>query len=172
MNRVRSYLTLLSVSGLVVALDQWSKYLVRMRLQPGEQWSPWEWLEPYARVINSTNTGAAFGIFQDGALFFTILAVVVSVAILYYFPQVPHRERALRIALSLQLGGAVGNLLDRLLQDGKVTDFVSVGSFPVFNVADASISLGVAILLLSTFVSRPQEPEVEEAQAPIEPSTS
>jgi signal peptidase II len=161
---------LLSVSGLVVALDQWGKYLVRMRLGPGEQWSPWDWLEPYARVINSTNTGAAFGIFQDGAIFFTVLAVAVSAAIIYYFPRVPRAERALRLALSLQLGGALGNLFDRLLQDGKVTDFVSIGRFPVFNVADASISLGVAVLLISTFFSTPKEAETEEAPAPIEPS--
>jgi signal peptidase II len=170
--KARNYLTLLGVSGTVIALDQWSKYLVRMRLGPSEQWSPWEWLEPYVRIINSTNTGAAFGIFQDGALFFTILAVVVSIAIIFYFPQVPTKERALRVALSLQLGGAVGNLLDRLLQDGKVTDFVSVGQFPVFNVADASISLGVAVLLLSTFFSKPEEMEPEEAQTPVEPSAS
>lgn len=167
MSKARHYLTLLAISGTVVAADQWTKLLIRSRLAPGEQWSPWEWLAPYARLIHSDNTGAAFGLFEDGALFFTILAVVVSAAIIFYFPRVPQSERALRFALSMQLGGAIGNLLDRLLQDGRVTDFVSVGRFPVFNVADASISIGVAVLLLSTFFggSRKQA-ELEPEDAP------
>lgn len=159
-DRIRNYLTLFAGSGLIVAADQWTKYLIRSRLAPGETWSPWEWLAPYARLIHSDNTGAAFGLFQDGATFFTIVAVVVSIAILYYFPQVPGSERALRIALAMQLGGALGNLFDRLLQSGRVTDFVSIGQFPVFNVADASISLGVAVLLLSTFIGG-QKPAAE-----------
>lgn len=151
MSRTRPYLTLLGIAGVVVAADQWTKYLIRSRLALGEQWAPWEWLAPFGRVVHSDNTGAAFGLFQDGALFFTIVAVVVSVAIFIYFPRVPHTERALRIALPMQLGGAAGNLIDRLLHDGRVTDFISLGRFPVFNVADASISIGVAVLLLSTF---------------------
>lgn len=165
MNKTRPYLTLLGIAGLVVAADQWTKYLIRSRLAPGEQWTPWEWLAPYARLVHSDNTGAAFGLFQDGALFFTIVAVVVSAAILIYFPRVPDTERALRIALSMQLGGAVGNLIDRLLQDGRVTDFVSLSRFPVFNVADASISIGVAVLLLSTFFGGPRD-VVESEEAP------
>lgn len=164
MSKWRDYLTLAGVAGAVITADQWTKYLVRTRLAPGEQWTPWEWLAPYARLVHSDNTGAAFGLFEDGALFFTILALVVSAAIIFYFPRVPRAERALRFALSMQLGGAVGNLIDRLLQDGRVTDFVSFGRFPVFNVADASISIGVAVLLLSTFLGSKEEPtEVDEA---------
>lgn len=168
MSKIREYLTLLGISGLVVAADQWSKYLLRSKLAPGQQWSPWDWLEPIARLVHSDNTGAAFGLFQNGALFFTVVAVVVSIAIIFYYPRVPHSERALRIALAMQLGGALGNLIDRLLQSGKVTDFISIGQFPVFNLADASISIGVAVLLLSTLIGgdRPQ-PEAEQS-----PSTS
>jgi lipoprotein signal peptidase len=62
----------------VVAADQWSKYLIRLRLVPGEQWAPWDWLQPYARLIHSSNTGAAFGIFPDGGLIFTVIAILVS----------------------------------------------------------------------------------------------
>jgi signal peptidase II len=140
---------LIGTSGLVVAADQWSKYLVRLRLAPGEQWAPWDWLHPYARLINSSNTGAAFGIFPDGGLIFTVIAILVSAAILYYFPRVPRTQWYVRLALALQLGGAVGNLIDRLLQAGRVTDFISLGGFPVFNLADASISAGVAILIVT-----------------------
>ena len=158
----------------MLALDQWSKFFVRLQLAPHEQWSPWEWLEPYVRIINSTNTGAAFGIFRAGALVFTIVAILVSIAIIYYYPRVPRNQIALRVALSLQLGGALGNLTDRLLQDGRVTDFFSVIRFPVFNVADAAIFLGVVLLLISSFMEGRRarnEPEPEPA-GEIEPTTS
>jgi len=78
--------------------------------------------------------------------FITVLAIVVAIAIVYYYPQVPRADWPLRLAMGMQLGGAMGNLIDRLTQ-GFVTDFISVGNFPVFNVADSSISMGVAILL-------------------------
>jgi signal peptidase II len=151
LTKVRDYLVLLGIAGLVIALDQWAKYLVRVNLRPGETWSPFEWLSPYARVIHWTNTGAAFGLFQSGGLVFTVIAIFVSIAIIYYYPRVPSSQVALRLALALQLGGAVGNLIDRLIH-GIVTDFISVGSFPVFNLADASISVGTAILIAAMWV--------------------
>jgi len=164
---------LVLISGLVVALDQWSKYFVRLNLAPHEQWAPWEWLSPYARIINSSNTGAAFGIFKDGAIFFTVVAILVSIAIIIYYPRVPRSQKALRVALALQLGGALGNLADRLLQDGQVTDYISVAKFPVFNVADAAIFLGVVILLVSSFLEGRRSRKEAEPEAPgsIEPST-
>lgn len=143
---------LVLIAGSVVALDQWTKFFVRLNLAPREQWVPWDWLAPYARIINSSNTGAAFGIFKDGALFFTIVAILVSIAIIIYFPRVPRSQIALRVALALQLGGALGNLFDRLIQSGQVTDYISVGRFPVFNIADAAIFTGVVILLISSFI--------------------
>jgi signal peptidase II len=74
----------------------------------------------------------------SAGLIFSIVALAVSAAIIYYFPRVPENQAAVRVALALQLGGAVGNLIDRVLL-GTVTDFISLGAFPVFNVADASI---------------------------------
>ena len=173
MRLFKDYLTLALISGIVVALAQWTKYFVRLNLAPGERWVPWEWLAPYARIIHSSNTGAAFGIFKDGALFFTVLAVLVSLAIVFYYPRVPRSQTALRIALALQLGGALGNLADRLIQGGQVTDYLSVGRFPVFNIADASIFLGVVILILSSFFQeRRNRIEAEaESHSGIEQST-
>ncbi len=144
---VRDYLALLGIAGVVIALDQWSKSFVRSSLSFGETWVPFDWLAPYARIVHWNNMGAAFGIFPQGSLIFTIVAILVALAIIYYFPQVPASEVALRLALGLQLGGAVGNLISRLTI-GTVTDFISVGRFPVFNVADSSISIGVAVLLV------------------------
>ncbi|MFN3307885.1 MAG: signal peptidase II, partial [Anaerolineales bacterium] len=95
--------------------------------------------------------GAAFGILQGFGGIFMVLAIVVALMIFVYFPQVPRRDWSLRLALGLQLGGALGNLIDRLRQ-GYVTDFISVGTFPVFNIADSSISIGVAVLALGIWL--------------------
>lgn len=166
--KARDYAILLGLAGVVVALDQWTKYLVRTRLAFSESWSPWEWLAPYARIIHWNNTGAAFGLFRSGGMIFTVVAFIVSLAILYYYPRVPAGQVPLRLALSLQLGGAIGNLIDRLAQ-GTVTDFISVGSFPVFNVADASISIGVAVLVAAMWIDErrgPRRPAEGEAPPP------
>lgn len=165
------YLALLG--GSVIALDQWTKYLVRTNLAFGQQWAPWPWLLPYARILHVQNSGAAFGMLQELGMVFAVLAVIVSLAILYYFPQVAEKDWTLRLALGLQFGGAMGNLVDRLTQHWIVTDFISVGSFAVFNVADASISVGVAVLLLAVWLkdreaARNVSPTAEAVEAPAE----
>lgn len=147
----RDYLTLAVIAGLVIFLDQWTKTWVRANLEFTEVWVPIESL-PFLKVVHWRNTGAVFGLFQRFGDAFSVLAIIVALAILYYFPRVPREEWALRLAMGLQLGGAIGNLVDRLTI-GWVTDFVAVGDFPVFNVADASISIGVAVLLLGVWVS-------------------
>ena len=151
-------MNLFGVAALVIALDQWTKWLVRTNIEFGSQWLPaWlHWLSPYARFVNWHNSGAAFGMFQNGNLVFTILAFIVIVAIIYYYPVVDKSDWTLKLAMGLQLGGAAGNLIDRLLV-GKVTDFISVGVFPVFNVADSSISIGVAVLLLGIWFKEQQD---------------
>jgi signal peptidase II len=156
LSKVRDYLVLTGIAGAVVALDQWTKYLVRTKLELGETWSPFEWLAPHARIVHWNNTGAAFGMFPSGSLIFTIIAVIVIVAIVYYWPRVPGAEVALRLALALQLGGAIGNLISRLTV-GTVTDFISVGKFPVFNIADTSISVGVAVLVVGMLIQERRE---------------
>jgi signal peptidase II len=159
---IQNYLFLFLLAGVIIILDQLTKYLVREELPFQAIWSPWPWLTPFARIVHWNNTGAAFGIFQGFGNVFTILAIVVSIAILYYFPQVPRQDWTLRLAMGLQLGGAVGNLIDRLLF-GTVTDFISVGNFAVFNIADASISIGVAILVLG-MLAKEREGYLEERQ--------
>ena len=143
-----------SIAGLIVALDQWTKWWVRTNLVLGDTWlpKPLEWLSPYARIVHWYNTGAAFGMFQNGSAIFAVLAVIVICALIYYFPQVDKNDWTLRLAMSMQLAGASGNLIDRLLRGGQVTDFISVGKFAVFNVADASISVGTAVLLLGVYL--------------------
>ncbi|HEX7974887.1 MAG TPA: signal peptidase II [Anaerolineales bacterium] len=170
------YAPLLGLALVLISLDQWTKYMVRTHLPFGGVWAPWPWLLPYARIVHWNNTGAAFGMFQGFGDIFTILAIIVAIAILYYYPQVPRRDWPLRLAMGMQLGGAVGNLIDRLTI-GSVTDFISVGRFAVFNVADASISVGVAVLVIGMWIKDQKEqkeqkenptqtPDVPEAEPP------
>jgi len=151
-NVFQKYWGIFTIAALIIALDQWTKWLVRTNIPSGQSWLPdsLAWLSPYARIVHWYNKGAAFGIFQEGSLVFTVLAFIVSAAIIYYYPQVSSQDWPLRLAMSMQLGGAIGNLIDRLTI-GHVTDFISVGTFPVFNIADSSISVGCVVLLLGVW---------------------
>jgi signal peptidase II len=167
---VKDYSILFGVAGISVALDQWTKWWVRGNIEFGGQWLPdWlAWLSPYARFVHWYNSGAAFGLFQEGNLIFTILAFIVIGAIVYYYPRVEGDDWTLKLAMGLQLGGALGNLIDRLTM-GRVTDFISIGVFPVFNIADASISVGVAVLLLGIWLKEREE-KLKAAMAAMEPA--
>ena len=154
----------------VIFFDQYTKHLVRAALALNESWSPFPWLSPFARILHINNTGAAFGLFKAGGSIFLVVAIVVSLVILYYARQLPEGQWWMRLALGLQLGGAVGNLIDRVLF-GTVTDFVSVGTFAIFNVADASISVGVVLLaVLMWFESRAGKNQL--AESPLSPAES
>ena len=172
-NVIQKYWTIGLIALLVVALDQWTKWLVRINIPAGETWLPesLQWLSPYARIVHWYNTGAAFGIFKEGGMVFTVLAFIVIGAIIYYYPQVERSDWPLRLAMSMQLGGAIGNLIDRLTL-GQVTDFISVGTFPVFNIADASISLGCVVLLLGVWwnerAQKKKEANVEVTSEKVE----
>jgi signal peptidase II len=168
-NNILDYALLVSLAAIIVILDQWTKMLVRSKLAFEEMWAPWDWLLPYARIVHWKNTGAAFGMLQGFSDVFTILAIVVSIAIIFYYPQVPHSDWPLRVAMGMQLGGAMGNLIDRLTR-GYVTDFISVGTFPVFNVADSSISVGVAILILGMWIKERQARQAETDLPPTPPA--
>lgn len=147
---------LLIIATIIVIVDQITKYFVRQNLAFGESWAPWDWMMPYMRLIHIHNTGAAFGLFKNANPVFMVLAVIVSIAIIYYYPRVPAEEKVVRFALSLQLAGAIGNLIDRIFF-GRVTDFISVGNFAIFNVADSSITVGVAIMLAAVWWQDRQE---------------
>ena len=154
------YLGLVVFSGLIVILDQVTKFLVRNDLPLGAVWAPWSWLMPYARVYHTQNTGMAFSILPGFSWLFILFAVGVSLGILYYFPRVSKREWLIRLGMILLLGGALGNLIDRLTI-GQVTDFISVGTFAVFNVADACIDTGAVALLIGMTLSERREKKRE-----------
>lgn len=161
---------LFGLAGVIIALDQWTKWLVRTNLPFEGTWLPgWlSWLGPYARIVYWSNSGAAFGSFQNGNSVFTVLAILVIAAIIYYFPRVEPGDWTLRLAMGLQMGGAAGNLIDRLLMS-KVTDFISIGNFPVFNVSDSSISVGVVVLVLGVWLREQAEKKAAKQAPDIQP---
>ena len=130
---------------LIVAADQFSK--VWIRSYPEEQLIS---EAGFFRIIHTHNTGAAFGLFQGHSFALTIVASVGIAVILLYalfiYRRFPILENRLgRLALGLILGGAVGNLIDRL-NLGYVTDFIDIGVWPTFNIADSAVTVGVFIL--------------------------
>lgn len=161
MARFRRYGELLLGAGLIIGLDQLTKEWVRANLSLGESLTPIPAFASWLRIMHWNNTGAAFGLFPNGAIVFTVVGFIVIAAILYYYPLLPASHSLLRIALVLQLGGAGGNLISRLVH-GTVTDFVAVGTFPLFNVSDSAISIGVGLLILSLWL---EEREANREQA-------
>jgi signal peptidase II len=126
----------------VVALDQLSKYLVHRFMAVGTSLPEAGLL----RITHVTNSGGAFGFFPDQTLILTAASFVgIGVLLLFYWSH-SRPSRLVRLSLGLQLGGAVGNLVDRL-RAGEVVDFIDVGPWPVFNLADSSIVIGLGLLL-------------------------
>ena len=132
------------IMGLVLLADQLTKYLVETRIPLYGVWAPIPALEGIFRIVHTTNTGAVFGLFQGTGMFFAALAVVVAGAIVYFNLTLPGNQWAIRVALGLQLGGALGNLIDRLRQ-GHVTDFIDTGPWYIWNLADLAITSGVIL---------------------------
>jgi len=143
--RVFSFLILFGVALLVLALDQLTKSWVVASLPEGGWWSPVPGLWRVFRIVHTTNSGAAFGIFPQQGSFFILIAVIVVLAIVFYQQRLPVNGWLIRLTLGLQLGGAAGNLVDRL-RYGSVVDFIDIGFWPIFNLADLSIVVGVAVL--------------------------
>lgn len=141
----RHRLFLLVIASVVIGADQLTKIVVERALPLNASWAPLPNIAPFFRLTHVSNTGAAFGLFPTGSLLFAVVALVVGLLILVYNFRLPAGNLLLRLALGLQLGGALGNLVDRL-RLGHVTDFLDVGPWPVFNLADTAIVGGVLLL--------------------------
>ena len=138
---------LIQLAIIVLVIDQFSKLIVRDQLLYRESFPD----TGFFRFTHTFNTGSAFGIFQDQntpLIFVSVIGIGILIMI-YRSQRVP--TALLRLSLGLQVGGATGNLLDRLFLD-HVTDFIDVGPWPIFNVADASVSIGIVLLILATFI--------------------
>ncbi|HYM16706.1 MAG TPA: signal peptidase II [Dehalococcoidia bacterium] len=143
--RWRRDLLFFAIAAVIVGADQFTKWLVRSNLALGEQWPDHAIL--HARIIHVVNSGAAFGILQGQTPFLIVTSMLGLGAIVLYYLYPPMEHGLIRVALGMQLGGAIGNLIDRV-RVGEVTDFIDVGRFPTFNVADASISISIVVVLI------------------------
>jgi signal peptidase II len=148
---------------LSIGLDQWTKVLARAHLKPPPYMGPRvvKVIDGFFNLRYSENTGVAFGMLQEmpgGRLLLTLLAVVAFVLVLSYLRKTDPRATRLHVALGLVGGGAVGNLVDRVMF-GRVTDFIvwHVGEheWPAFNVADAALCVGVGLMVLDMIRARP-----------------
>jgi signal peptidase II len=149
-------LLLIVIALVVIGLDQLTKYLVRAHMGLGES-IPGEGI---FRLTYTTNTGGAFGILANQAFLLALVAIIGIAVFLVYLRYIPLQNSLLKIGLGLDLGGAIGNLIDRLRFDGKVTDFIDIGAWPVFNVADMSIVVGtIVIAYYLLFVSQKKAPD-------------
>ncbi|TME57166.1 MAG: signal peptidase II [Chloroflexi bacterium] len=147
MNRVRSYLLGAGIAAAVVIVDRITKIGVEQRF--GVPYGPRQILDHVLFLTVTRNKGAAFGLFQNFTLGFLLISAVVLVGILIYYWRLPPGDWSARLGLALVFGGAIANAYDRGVK-GSVIDFIQVPHWPIFNVADSAITVGVAVLLLGT----------------------
>jgi signal peptidase II len=161
------------LSVVVIFLDQLTKWMINANFELYEKLP----VMPHLNLTLTYNTGAAFGFLNDQGgwqqIFFAVLAFAVSGYILYWLKQLKENERWTSIGLTLVLGGAIGNLIDRVLQ-AKVTDFIdfyidwdvfflSNGHFATFNVADIAIAVGAGLLVIISLFTKDEE-QVDKAK--------
>jgi signal peptidase II len=163
------HIILFGLALFVIVVDQLTKFWIRATLADYETFAPIPFLANFLTFIHTNNTGAAFGMLKAFGGVFTIIAIVVVAAIVYYYPRLPPNQIGIRVALGLQLGGAIGNLIDRLINDGKVTDWIFFHWFdllnaPIFNLADLSITCGVIVLALLMWKESNDERKAKAAQ--------
>jgi signal peptidase II len=140
--RAAAFARVVGVAAAVVALDQVTKHLVRTGIEPGDAHK----FLPGIQLVHVRNTGVAFSLFSGGGTLVLVFTLVALAVLLGYFTVRPSRPW-LWLPTGLLIGGALGNLIDRIVH-GAVTDFVKLPLWPAFNVADMAITIGVIALLI------------------------
>jgi len=144
----------------IIIVDQVTKYLVVQYMELGENIPI---IENFLYLSSHRNQGAAWGILQGQMYFFYIITMAVVIGLIIYLQKLPNDQKWMKFALSLMLGGAVGNFIDRLLHQ-EVIDFINTFifsyDFPIFNVADSALVIGVGIILVLTLLEGKKEKEL------------
>ncbi|MFH1379668.1 MAG: signal peptidase II [bacterium] len=135
--------------SLIAVVDQLFKWIIVDTMRLGQTIR----VLPFFHITFVLNTGTAFGLFQDNNLFFVILCILIIGGFIYYRRSFLCEGVLSRIGYVMILGGAFGNLFDRIFR-GQVVDFLDLLVWPVFNVADSCISVGTCLLLLSCLVRK------------------
>ena len=134
---------LLGVLFVAIVADQLTKQLVLESLGLGASWPN----DGFFRFTFVRNDGTAFGLFQDNGTLLTFISLAAVALIVFFYREIAMASWFTRVALGLQLGGACGNIIDRF-RHGYVVDFIDVGAWPIFNIADSSISVGVTMAII------------------------
>jgi len=135
------------IAAAVVIVDRVTKIYVERHF--GVPYGPRQVVDHVLFLTVTRNAGAAFGLFQSFTLGFLLISALVLVGILIYYWRLPAGDWSARLGLALVFGGAIANAYDRGVK-GSVIDFIQVPHWPIFNVADSAITVGVAVLLLGT----------------------
>jgi signal peptidase II len=151
-------LRLFAIAAAIVVADQITKLVVTASMRFGELIDV---IGPFVRLTRTENTGAAFGLLRGRGVIFVVISSLAAIAIIVMRRTIARMRRWEQIAFGLILGGAIGNLIDRL-RIGAVVDFIDIGvnslRWPAFNVADSAITIGVVILALNLLIlTRPAE---------------
>lgn len=142
-----------------VLLDQLTKWLVVKNMELGERISVWD---PWFGILSHRNRGAAWGMLEGQMWLFTIVTVGVIIGIVYFYHTEAKGKPLFQVSLMLLLGGAIGNFIDRLFL-GEVVDFADVlipfinYHFPIFNIADAALTIAVVMLFITIILEDRQE---------------
>lgn len=165
---VRKWVVLFVMIALTLAVDQATKRIIIAQLQLGESVQPIPALAPVFQLTRSENTGAAFGFLAHASDIFLIIAIIVVIAMIAFYPRIPASARITRYATGLVCGGALGNAIDRI-DHGAVIDFIHY-TIPgvisnVSNLADHAIVFGVLLILFESWRTdsakeAPAQPEV------------
>lgn len=146
---MRFYLT----AGVVLILDRLSKWWIMNNMNIGDSWVV---IKDILNISYIHNKGAAFGILQGRSVLFMVMATIVVIGAVYFNHKYRPAQWA-QYALGLIVGGALGNVIDRFLYS-SVVDFISVGWFPVFNLADSAIVCGGILLMLWVLQNEKADP--------------
>jgi signal peptidase II len=161
----RRWLVPLLVGSTVLLLDQASKIWIRATLGPQPLQGAIPLVGDWSNLIYSRNTGVAFGLFQNMSPLFLVLSILISLGAIYvYIVYLPNLQFGVQLSMGLIIGGALGNVFDRI-RLGYVVDFIQIGWWPVFNVADSAITVGAIILalyLLFTTEEPPPDPDPQD----------
>ncbi|QPR66354.1 signal peptidase II [Lysinibacillus macroides] len=147
------------LAAFVILLDQWTKWLIVKNMEYGERIALWD---PWFGLLSHRNRGAAWGMLEGQIWLFSIVTVVVIGAIIYFYHKEAKGKPLFQVGLMLLLGGALGNFIDRLFR-GEVVDFADVlipiinYDFPIFNVADAALTIAVVLLMIGLIVEDKKE---------------
>ncbi|OEC02631.1 peptidase A8 [Lysinibacillus sphaericus] len=147
------------LAAFVIILDQWTKWLIVKNMEFGERIAVWD---PWFGILSHRNRGAAWGMLEGQMWLFSIVTIGVIIAIIYFYHKEAKGKPLFQVGLMLLLGGAIGNFIDRIFR-GEVVDFADVlipiinYDFPIFNIADAALTIAVVVLMIGLIAEDKKE---------------